>query len=449
MGKRQIRIAVSAALQDAGEATRSLEILKGVRDYAPEGYSVNVRFFSHGGKFEQKVLDSGFEIYPVSPALDGVGFHNDLRPGRNNFVGSPQLNLELLKGEISALEDCRPDVILYGFWPFAGIARRIVQPQIPGICFLPLPLEPTVYGCYLMKDVPDQIRPLTYLPIGLRRKIMKAMPVSLKLKAPILRQTNILSAAKECGWHGEPLRNLFDMMKSDLTVVNDLSIYYKGLPIPENFKITGPLYSMPDQNERVDPEIVKLFQDGHKGKTNIFCTMGSSGRKECLLEAIRAVADLPQERFSALVLVPRAVCPLEEAQALVEGKPNILLIERFVPAKLVNAMADLVICHGGQGTVQTALASGTPMVGVAMQPEQQINLDNAVLGGACIRIPITRWRAKNIRAAVLKIAGESSYRSGAEHLAGFMAEASGREAAARAIWDFILKLPAEDTNLPS
>jgi UDP:flavonoid glycosyltransferase YjiC (YdhE family) len=126
-------------------------------------------------------------------------------------------------------------------------------------------------------------------------------------------------------------------------------------------------------------------------------------------------------------------------------KPNILLTNRFVPAKLVNAMADLVICHGGQGTVQTALASGTPMVGVAMQPEQQINLDHAVLAGACIRIPITRWHAKRISAAVLQIAGASSYRSGAQRLAAWMAESSGQETAARAIWNFSRKLPESGT----
>lgn len=165
----------------------SLEILKGVRDNAPEGYSIKVIFLSHGGNFEQLVLNHGFQIYHATPRMEGIGFHHDFKPGKNNFVGNPMLTKELLDGEISALQECRPDIILYGFWPFASLARRMIQPAIPGICFLPLPLEQTLYGSFLMKDIPDQIKPLTYLPVRLRRAIMKALPVSLKLKAPMLR----------------------------------------------------------------------------------------------------------------------------------------------------------------------------------------------------------------------------------------------------------------------
>lgn len=83
-----------------------------------------------------------------------------------------------------------------------------------------------------MKDVPDQMKPLTFLPIRLRRKIMDVIPASMALKAPILRQSNLLNAAKECGWNGEPLANLFDLLKADLTIVNDFAEFYKNVPIP-------------------------------------------------------------------------------------------------------------------------------------------------------------------------------------------------------------------------
>jgi hypothetical protein len=37
VGAKQLRVAFAVALQDAGEATRSLEIAKGLREYAPDG----------------------------------------------------------------------------------------------------------------------------------------------------------------------------------------------------------------------------------------------------------------------------------------------------------------------------------------------------------------------------------------------------------------------------
>lgn len=433
--KRTITVAVCAALQDAGEATRSLEIVRGIRKYVPDGLGFRAVFLSHGGRFEQKILDSGFEIYKAEPQLEGVGFYQDLKPNRNNFVGSAELASRLIKGELAAFRVIRPDAVLYGFWPFASLARRMAEPEIPGICYLPLPLERNIYSTNLMKDIPDQIKPLTFLPLGVRRAMMKAIPPSVRTKAPIFRQQNILDAAKQCGWNGSELQNLFDLLRSDLTIVNDLPEFYRDIRLPSDFKITGPLYSQPGPNEQVSPEIEKIFQDG--GKTKIFCTMGSSGRKNFLLEAVRAIAALPTEQYCAVILAPKAVCPLEEAQTAAGGRPNIYITDQFVPAKLVNALADIVVCHGGQGTVQTAMASGTPIVGAAMQPEQQINLDNVVISGAAVRIPVTRWNEKNIRSAVTKISSDPTYRRNAEKLAQSMASVCGKKESADAIWHFI------------
>ena len=440
--KKEIRLVVSAALQDAGEATRSLEIVKGLRESTPEGVSLKVVFLSHGGRFEEKAAENGFEIYQSSPRLEGVGFRRDLKPSKINFVGDEALACELLRGEREALEACQPDFLLYGFWPFAGIARRMTGTPVPGICFLPLPLERGLYCSGLMTDVPDQLRALTYLPAGFRRALMKALPARAKQKAPILRQRIIRNAARECGWAGEELRDLFDLMKPDLTVVNDLPEFYRGLDIPPDYQITGPLYSQPEPGERAGEEIERIFRkDG--GKTKIFCTMGSSGSRESLLEAVKAIASLPEEQFCAVVLVPKAVCPMEEAARFAAGRANLYLTDRFVPAKHVSAMADLVISHGGQGTVQTAMAGGAPIVGVAMQPEQQINLDHVVQSGAAVRIPAARWNERSIRSAVLRVAGNPVFRSNARKLRDFMAQSDGKAACSATIWSFIMRRNAQ------
>lgn len=436
-GTGRVRIAVSLALMDAGESTRALELCGGIREYAPEGSSAEIVFFSNGGAFEKKVSDRGFGILRIAPRLEGTGFYSDLRPTANNFVGDSELARALLEGELRALREYRPDFVLYGFWPFASLARRMVRPQIPGVCFLPIPFEERIYSSGLMKDVPDQIRPLTYLPTGLRRALMRALPAPVKRKAPILRQKLLLDAAHRCGWDGPTLHNLFDMMRADLTVVNDLPLFYQGMQIPPDFHITGPLYSRPEREDTPDPEILRVMENRGDGKLKLFCSMGSSGRKSSLLEAVKAIAALPEDRFSAVILVPKAVCPIEEVRPYAAGRSNLFLTDRFVPAKLVNGLADLVVSHGGQGTVQTALSCGTPIVGVAMQPEQQINLDHAVRNGACIRIPMPRWREKPIRKAILKIAGDAAYRRSAEALAARMEPLDGRAESARVIWNFI------------
>jgi len=61
---------------------------------------------------------------------------------------------------------------------------------------------------------------------------------------------------------------------------------------------------------------------------------------------------------------------------------------RFLPAHLVNEMADIAVLHGGQGTIQTAAWAGTPVVGIGFQAEQQANIDGIARAGMAIRIPI-------------------------------------------------------------
>ncbi|WP_283608892.1 glycosyltransferase [Faecalispora anaeroviscerum] len=443
MSDRLITIAVSVLLQDAGEATRSLELMKEVRAMTPTGYTVRGIFFTHGSKFDPVVEENGFELYHVAPAMEGQGYLNDLKPTATNFIGDSQLAAELLRGEVSALQACRPDFVLHGFWPIAALARRMVSPAIPGICFVPLPLASPTYA-FLMKDIPDQIKPLTFLPLKARRKIMAAIPKSLILKLPILKQPNLLHAASQCGWNGAPLTNLFDLLRADFTIVNDLAEFYTDVSIPANYEITGPVYAQSIIAQKQDFQTKSVFEKSNEQQINIFCSMGSSAKKGLLIEAAKAIAALPEQKYHAVILVPNAICPLDDILPIVKDHANIYVTDQFVPAACVNATADVTLCHGGQGTIQTAMVSESPIIGVAMQPEQQINLDHIVSQGAGIRIPITRWNKKNIISALESIVADSSVRKNAARLGKTMRQANGKSCAAQAIWKFIAANHAKD-----
>jgi len=64
----RIRIAASVCPDDAGEATRALEIMKTIRDTAPSGCAVEGIFFTHGGAFGQRAVDEGFSLQSVTPS---------------------------------------------------------------------------------------------------------------------------------------------------------------------------------------------------------------------------------------------------------------------------------------------------------------------------------------------------------------------------------------------
>ncbi len=63
-------------------------------------------------------------------------------------------------------------------------------------------------------------------------------------------------------------------------------------------------------------------------------------------------------------------------------------------------MADISVIHGGIGTVMTACLSGTPVVGVGMQPEQEANLECLVRKGFAIRLSKRRLTAEAVAGAI-------------------------------------------------
>jgi len=434
MGKKIITIAIGTVFQDAGDATRAIEIAKGIKEYKPSDVEARVVFLSRGSRFEQKAIDSGFEIYHADPKMSGVGMHQDLKMTPENFVGEKSIARELIKGEIKAYKEIQPDIVLHGFWPIAGLARRMMEKEIPGICFVPLPLTEAFLD--VIPDVPEQIKPLSLLPYKIRIGIFRRMPKFIKKRIPLLRQKNIRDAAYELGWKGEPLLNLFSLLKSDLTLVNDLPDYYDQSFLPKNVMFTGPIFSRSESNEPVSPQIREVF-DPNNGNPKIYCTLGSSGTKKQLLEIIKVFAEGKGLEWNAVVLSPASVCPIEEARTALGGRKGVYITDEFIPAQKVNALADVVICHGGQGTIQTALASGTPIVGVAMQQEQFINLCNVSLYGAAIRIPLSKWNAKNIRESVNRIISDKNFKQATIRLKNRVDVMDGRRKSAEIIWRFI------------
>ena len=439
MNKSKVTIAIGTVFQDAGDATRAIEIAKGIREYRPTDVEVRIVFLSRGSRFEQKAIDSGFEIYHAEPKMSGVGMHQDLKPApeRGEFIGEKSIAIELIKGEIKAYKEIQPDIVLYGFWPMAGLARRMVEKEIPGICFVPLPLTEAFLD--VIPDVPEQIKLLSMLPCKIRIGLFRRIPKFIKKRIPLLRQKNIRDAAYELGWKGEPLLNLFSLLKANLTLVNDLPDYYDQSFFPKNVMFTGPVFSRSGTAEPVCPQVEKVF-DPQNGRTKIFCTLGSSGTRKQLLEIVKVFTEGEGLEWNAVILSPSSVCPVEEARDALGDRAGVFITDEFVPAQKVNALADIVICHGGQGTIQTALSSGTPLVGIAMQQEQFINLSNISLYGAGIRIPFNKWNADNIREAVRKIIAGKKFKESALRLRERVNAMDGKKKSAEIIWNKIKEL---------
>ncbi|MDR0647355.1 MAG: hypothetical protein LBF43_02870 [Puniceicoccales bacterium] len=429
---KEITIAISTAFQDAGDATRAIEIAKALKKYRPDDMTPKIIFISHGSRFERVALDLGFEIYRNDPKLPGVGLCQDLGMTTTNLIGTEALAKEMIRSEITAYDEIKPDIIMHGFWPIAGLARKMVKKEIPGIGFVPLPLVRDFFNA--LPDVPEQLKILSMFPKPLRLRLFRLIPDFIRNRVPILRQHNIRRAAYALGWRGKKLVNVFDLLNPDMMVVNDLPDYYDVNNFPANVKFTGPLFHIPDDKAPIDPEIMEVF-DKKSGVPRIFCTLSSAGSEEMLTEVINVFTFGQGLNWNAVILSPHF--PVEKARKLAGGRKGIYITDKFIPALKVNEMSDVTISHGGQGTLQTALYSGIPIIGIAAQQEQFINLANIESRGAGIRIPRGKWNAKNIQRAVFRVLTDVRYKESAMALGELIRSSDGAKNAAAAIWEMI------------
>lgn len=429
---RNVKILIATIFQNAGDATRAIEIAKVLRDSAPEGIIPEITFISRGSRFEQVAKDEGFQIYEASPRFEGLQYQEDFRSKFGELIGDPTLAKQLIASEMNVYKDYCPDLLIHGFWPVGSIARRMVIPNTPHACFLPIPLTESFMD--MLTSFPDEML-LSRLPLGWQRFIIRHVPKGMRGRLPALRHSNIRRAALSLGWQGEDLTNIFTMLRSGLYLINDFPIFYDQGSFPKEFLFTGPVFSAPTQSDIEEPQIRDILSR-ENSRLKVYCTLGSSGNKKALIEVVKMFDTPIGHEWSGIILSPKGICPIEEAKA-VSRNPNVYITDKFVPALDINKQVDVVVCHGGQGTLQTAIMSQTPLVGIATQPEQKINLDNLQNFGSAIRIPQHRWKASHIARCVQKVSRQPSFKRQAQKLYTEALKTTPHATIARYLWQLL------------
>jgi len=105
-------------------------------------------------------------------------------------------------------------------------------------------------------------------------------------------------------------------------------------------------------------------------------------------------------------------------------------IERFVPHRPVLEQASCVVCHGGMGITQKALASGVPVCVVPFGRDQFDVARHVQVAGAGTRLPASRLRPERLRSAVREAMGK---KAGARRIAAAFDAAGGPRAATEAL----------------
>jgi UDP:flavonoid glycosyltransferase YjiC (YdhE family) len=98
------------------------------------------------------------------------------------------------------------------------------------------------------------------------------------------------------------------------------------------------------------------------------------------------------------------------------AQPPHIHIERYIPQSLLLPHCDLVITHGGSGTVRTAIDHGLPMVIIPIAADQPENAARCAALGLARVVSPDRRTPEAIRETVCAVLHDPRYRQNAERL---------------------------------
>ena len=92
---------------------------------------------------------------------------------------------------------------------------------------------------------------------------------------------------------------------------------------------------------------------------------------------------------------------------------------------------------GSQGTVQTAMAGGMPILGIPLHPEQELNVHLAVRTGMGLAVAPRHAPSEATTAMARRILGSTAYRKQARRVRGLFESVDGAGNAAVAILRYL------------
>jgi UDP:flavonoid glycosyltransferase YjiC (YdhE family) len=160
---------------------------------------------------------------------------------------------------------------------------------------------------------------------------------------------------------------------------------------------TGPLFAQLDQpiSERV-----QAFLQGSRPVAYVVLSSATPELLRAVVARVRAAG--------VRVLVGATIHdygPVQDPDVLVEG---------ILPSHQIMPQVDVAVTMGGQGTVQTAMASGTPLVAIPLHAEQELNVALAARVGMAIAVAPRHAHTERLTRAVRQVLSQPHYAAGAQ-----------------------------------
>lgn len=380
---------------------------------------------THGGPYTRVLADAGMPYTLLAPAMDDARcakYLNDIVQ-----IGKPGVRLqpidevrESVAAEVAFFRATGARMAVTGFTLTAYLSTRVVGIPLAashGGSWVPPVFERGLAPVPTTMPIPGT----EWLPDWLKRKMANSS--ASRMTGPVKFLNSVASELDV-----ERVPTLAALMLADLTLVTDVpeilgvsaaamnawqprpaTAYRRGTRLV----YVGPMFAR--LNLPV-PAPVQPFLDGSRPTAYVVLSSSTPER----LRAVTARA-----REAGLRVIVGATIhdfgPNDDLDVVVAG---------ILPSHEVMPRVDVAVTMGGQGTVQTAMFCGTPLVAIPLHPEQELNVDLAVRQGMALAVAPRHADGQKMTAAIRRVILEPAFRHEARRVRALYAGTDGASRAA-------------------
>ena len=420
-GERSLRVLFAPETFNLGETSRAVEVAREVKALGHE-----VAFMGYSTRFADFVRDAGFGLTLLEPRLSEAQADQLIAVDQGRGIRHPftaDVIRRRVASELALFAEWRPDCAVIGTTLSLFISARAAS--LPLVYVRP----------YAMSR--GHLTQMTSFPLTqgqgrLGRSVNRVAGRLIAAAAPRIRwkPAAFRKVAEEYRVH-LPAATV-DALDADLNLIASRppgsegrsaaseerrgAAFVGGGVAAAAEKFVGPIFARADGD--LDEGITALADSR---RPVVYVGLGSSAGRRLALDILHSIEALDVD----VITSAGRYLGTEDRASLGDN----VHVYDFLAAHRLAGIIDASVIHSGEGTVQTACASGVPFAGIGLQSEQRINLDECVAYGNAIRFTARDLRRGRLPEIVAQLLTDPRMRRAAKPLP----QTNGASAAAQEI----------------
>lgn len=299
-----------------------------------------------------KFIDQeGFKVLPLYEPDPDMLFGN-IRKRKLRFISDAEIE-RMIEADIALYKQVKPDIVLTD-----GRFTAPISTHISGLKHVAI-----------VNVSSTEYRALPYIPFFewipkwfiSRDTGLWSVLDSITLKLEISIFDNVMNIFKKLSRKyglSKTITATNCLTGKDITLLADIPEYFPTRNLPGDYHYIGPL------TWKSNIPLPVWWPPERGDKPLIYITMGTTG----ICDFFQKVYDL--FKTSEMTAIITTGSQVTDMKTIIRQ----MYIEDFIDGDLVMEECNLVVCHGGNGTIYQALQHGKPVIGIPTIPDQKFNM---------------------------------------------------------------------------